>query len=113
MSRLAKLQGHSPAEYALLRQAIAHLVLGLGGEDDADTIARIAAYETATRPLTDAQLVEAIAAVLLTEAFNHKNLQPIDGRLANGMWLWRWPRTRGATRSTGQRRRTTRILIHG
>jgi pyruvate-ferredoxin/flavodoxin oxidoreductase len=30
-------------------------------------------------------LVEAIAAVLLTEAFNHKNLQPIDGRLANGM----------------------------
>ena len=36
-------------------------------------------------PITDAQLVEAIAAVLLTEAFNHKNLQPIDGRLANGM----------------------------
>jgi pyruvate-ferredoxin/flavodoxin oxidoreductase len=29
--------------------------------------------------------VEAVAAVLLTEAFNHKNLQPIDGRLANGM----------------------------
>ena len=25
------------------------------------------------------------AAVLLTEAFNHKNLQPVDGRLANGM----------------------------
>ncbi len=35
--------------------------------------------------ITDAQLVEAMAAVLLTEAFNHKNLQPIDGRLANGM----------------------------
>src|ERR1019366_3996252 len=35
--------------------------------------------------LTDAQLVEAIAAVLLVEAFNHKNLQPIDGRAANGM----------------------------
>ena len=38
-----------------------------------------------TATITDAQLVEAIAAVLLTEAFNHKNLQPIDGRLANGM----------------------------
>ena len=84
-ARLARLQATSPAEYALLRQAIAHLVLGLGGEDEADTLARIAAYETANGLLTDAQLVEAIAAVLLTEAFNHKNLQPVDGRLANGM----------------------------
>ena len=85
VARLAKLQATSPAEYALLRQAIAHLILGLGGEDEADTKARIAAYETANGLLTDAQLVEAIAAVLLTEAFNHKNLQPVDGRLANGM----------------------------
>jgi pyruvate-ferredoxin/flavodoxin oxidoreductase len=84
-ARLAALQATSPAEYALLRQAIAHLVLGLGGEDEADTLARIAAYEAANGLLTDAQLVEAIAAVLLTEAFNHKNLQAVDGRLANGM----------------------------
>ncbi|HEY1210882.1 MAG TPA: 2-oxoacid:acceptor oxidoreductase family protein [Terracidiphilus sp.] len=85
VARLAKLQATSPAEYALLRQAIAHLILGLGGEDEADTRARIAAYEAANGLLTDAQLVEAIAAVLLTEAFNHKNLQAVDGRLANGM----------------------------
>jgi pyruvate-ferredoxin/flavodoxin oxidoreductase len=85
VARLEKLQATSPTEYALLRQAIAHLVLGLGGEDEADTKARIAAYETANGHLTDAQLVESIAAVLLTEAFNHKNLQPVDGRLANGM----------------------------
>jgi pyruvate-ferredoxin/flavodoxin oxidoreductase len=85
VARLAKLQATSPAEYALLRQAIAHLVLGLGGEDVKDTRARIAAYEAANGLLTDAQLVEAIAAVLLTEAFNHKSLQPVDGRLANGM----------------------------
>jgi pyruvate-ferredoxin/flavodoxin oxidoreductase len=84
-TKLARLQATSPAEYALLRQAIAHLVLGLGGEDEADTLARIAAYEAANGLLTDAQLVEAIAAVLLTEAFNHKNLQAVDGRLANGM----------------------------
>jgi pyruvate-ferredoxin/flavodoxin oxidoreductase len=85
VARLAKLQATSPAEYALLRQAIAHLILGLGGEDEEDTRARIAAYEAANGLLTDAQLIEAIAAVLLTEAFNHKSLQPIDGRLANGM----------------------------
>ncbi|MGA2635762.1 MAG: 2-oxoacid:acceptor oxidoreductase family protein [Terracidiphilus sp.] len=84
-ARLAKLQAASPTEYALLRQAIAHLVLGLGGEDIPDTQARIAAYEAANGLLTDAQLVEALAAVLLTEAFNHKNLQAVDGRLANGM----------------------------
>jgi pyruvate-ferredoxin/flavodoxin oxidoreductase len=84
-ARLAHLQATSPAEYALLRQAIAHLILGLGGEDEKDTHARIAAYEAANGLITDAQLVEAIAAVLLTEAFNHKNLQAVDGRLANGM----------------------------
>jgi pyruvate-ferredoxin/flavodoxin oxidoreductase len=85
VARLAALAKQNPAEYALLRQAIAHLILGLGGEDAKDTKARIAAYEAENGPITDAQLVEAIAAVLLTEAFNHKSLQPIDGRLANGM----------------------------
>ena len=84
-AKLAALKESNPTEYARLRQAIAHLVMGLGGEDDADTKARIAAYEEKNGPITDAQLVEAIAAVLLTEAFNHKNLQPVDGRLANGM----------------------------
>ena len=50
VARLAKLQATSPAEYALLRQAIAHLILGLGGEDETDTRARIAAYEAPTDP---------------------------------------------------------------
>jgi pyruvate-ferredoxin/flavodoxin oxidoreductase len=85
VARLAALAESNPAQYALLRQAISHLILGLGGEDVTDTKARIAAYETEHGPITDAELVEAIAAVLLTEAFNHKSLQPVDGRLANGM----------------------------
>ena len=84
-ARLGALKASDPAAYALLRQAISHLVLGLGGEDDRDTKSRIAAYETENGPISDEQLVEAVAAVLLTEAFNHKSLQPIDGRLANGM----------------------------
>jgi pyruvate-ferredoxin/flavodoxin oxidoreductase len=84
-ARLAEIKESCPEDYARLRQAIAHLVMGLGGEEESDTKARIAAYEAEHGVITDAQLVEAIAAVLLTEAFNHKNLQPIDGRLANGM----------------------------
>src|SRR5579871_1844852 len=83
--RLGALKAANEAEYKLLRKAISHLILGLGGEDDKDTTARIAAYEIEHGPITDAQLVEAIAAVLLTEAFNHKSLQPVDVRLANGM----------------------------
>ena len=84
-ARLAAIKDSCLEDYDRLRQAIAHLVMGLGGEDTKDTKARIAAYEAEHGEITDAQLVEAIAAVLLTEAFNHKNLQPIDGRLANGM----------------------------
>jgi pyruvate-ferredoxin/flavodoxin oxidoreductase len=85
VARLAVLKARNLAEYDLLRQAIAHLILGLGGEDEMDTRSRIAAYEQKHGPISDAELVEAIAAVLLTEAFNHKNLQAVDGRLANGM----------------------------
>jgi len=84
-ARLAALKAADEEGYTRLRQAIAHLVMGLGGENTADTQSRIAEYEKDHGEITDAQLVEAIAAVLLTEAFNHKNLQPIDGRLANGM----------------------------
>ena len=85
VARLAVLKSRSETEYDLLRLAITHLILGLGGEDLADTKGRIAAYEKQHGPISDAQLVEAIAAVLLTEAFNHKELQAVDGRAANGM----------------------------
>ena len=85
VSKLAVLKARNMAEYDLLRQAIAHLILGLGGEDELDTKARIAAYEQKNGPISDAELVEAITAVLLTEAFNHKQLQAVDGRHASGM----------------------------
>src|SRR5208283_5444407 len=61
-TKLATLKESNAGEYALLRQAIAHLVLGLGGEDEADTRDRIAAHEAEHGAITDAQLVEAIAA---------------------------------------------------
>jgi pyruvate-ferredoxin/flavodoxin oxidoreductase len=83
--KLKALRGSDPKAYELLRQGLAHLILGLGGEDDVDTRDRIAAYEQVHGPISDTQFVEVLAVVLLTEAFNHKSLQPIDGRLANGM----------------------------
>jgi pyruvate-ferredoxin/flavodoxin oxidoreductase len=81
VQRLAALKDRNPQEYELLRQAIAHLVMGLGGEDEKDTQARLAAHG----PITDAELVHATATVMLQDAFNHMNLQAIDGRIANGM----------------------------
>src|SRR5213078_3769741 len=36
VAKLAALKERSPAEYELYRLAIAHLLMGLGGEDDAD-----------------------------------------------------------------------------
>jgi len=79
--KLAELAGRSPDEYALFRQAVAHLLMGLGGEDEKDTKARIAAHGE----ISDLEIVQALTAVMRQEAFNHKDLQSIDGRLANGM----------------------------
>jgi pyruvate-ferredoxin/flavodoxin oxidoreductase len=81
VQKLANLKARNEEEYKLFRQTIAHLVMGLGGEDEKDTKARIAAHGD----ITDGDLVHAIATVMLQDAFNHMNLQAIDGRLANGM----------------------------
>ena len=81
LQKLAAIRERDPQEYELLRQAIAHLLMGLGGEDEKDTKGRIAAHG----PISDRDIVDAITAVVRQEAFNHKNLQAIDGRLANGM----------------------------
>jgi pyruvate-ferredoxin/flavodoxin oxidoreductase len=79
--KLAALKEQNQQEYELFRKAVAHMLMGLGGEDDKDTAARMAAYGE----ITDFDVINAITAVMRQEAFNHKSLQPIDGRLANGM----------------------------
>ena len=81
VERLAALKARDETEYNLNKQAVAHLLMGLGGEDDKDTQARIADHGA----ISDKDIVDAITAVMRQEAFNHKNLQAIDGRLANGM----------------------------
>jgi pyruvate-ferredoxin/flavodoxin oxidoreductase len=85
---LAKLQGlkqRDETEYHLFRKAVAHTILGLGGEDDDDTAKRVAEYEAKHGALTDEQIVNAVVAVMRQDAFNHRDLQSIDGRRANGM----------------------------
>jgi pyruvate-ferredoxin/flavodoxin oxidoreductase len=81
VGKLAALKQRNPEEYDLLRLAVAHLIMRLGGEDDHDTKARIAK----NGPISDRAIVDALTSVMRQEAFNHKHLQAIDGRLANGM----------------------------
>ncbi|MBM3276224.1 MAG: oxidoreductase, partial [Candidatus Sericytochromatia bacterium] len=70
-----------PADHELFRKSVLHFVMGLGGEDESDTAKRFAEHGG----VSDREVVGALMAVLEQEAFNHKSLQPIDGRLANGM----------------------------
>jgi pyruvate-ferredoxin/flavodoxin oxidoreductase len=79
--KLAELNARSPQEYELFRQAVGHLLMGLGGENEQDTKARIASRGA----ISDQEIVAAIVAVMRQEAFNHRDLQPVDGRLGNGM----------------------------
>jgi pyruvate-ferredoxin/flavodoxin oxidoreductase len=81
VERLAELKVRNEAEYDMFRQAVAHLLMRLGGEDDKDTKERMAAHGA----ISDRDIVDALTAVMRQEAFNHKNLQAIDGRLPNGM----------------------------
>jgi len=83
--KLAALKARSKSEYELFRKTYAHVIIGLGGENEADTAQRITRYEAAQGAITDAQLLGGLITVLEQDAFNHKELQSVDGRRANGM----------------------------
>ncbi|MEE2965726.1 MAG: 2-oxoacid:acceptor oxidoreductase family protein, partial [Acidobacteriota bacterium] len=77
---LAALAALHPEQHALFVRTVAHAIMGLGGDSVSDTDARL----EARGPISDGEVVDALATVLEQEAFNHKELQPIDGRLDNG-----------------------------
>ena len=78
---LARLAQDDPQTYATWKRMVAYIILGLGGDTKEDTDARLADHGE----ITDQECVNAICEVLKREAFNHKTLQSLDGRLANGM----------------------------
>jgi len=84
-AKLEALRQRDPAQHRLFVRCVAHVILGLGGENGGDTAKRIAEYEAEHGVMTDEQIVRNIAAVMRQDAFNHRDLQAIDGRQANGM----------------------------
>ncbi len=79
-ARLEALAGRDPEQHRLFVRAVAHVLMGLGGDTDADTASRIEAHG----PISNERVVEVVASVLRQEAFNHQELQALDGRLPNG-----------------------------
>ncbi|MDP6944649.1 MAG: thiamine pyrophosphate-dependent enzyme, partial [Myxococcota bacterium] len=79
--RMSRLAEQHPEQHALMRRSVAHTIMGLGGETDADTDARLDAYGE----LKDATILDALATVMRQDAHNHRDIQANDGRLANGM----------------------------
>jgi pyruvate-ferredoxin/flavodoxin oxidoreductase len=81
LGRLEAMRDRDRSGYDRFRRAVAHIVMGLGGEDEADTTHRIQGQGV----LSDQAVLEAMGAILRQEAFNHRELQSVDGRQANGM----------------------------
>ncbi|MDG2214219.1 MAG: 2-oxoacid:acceptor oxidoreductase family protein, partial [Verrucomicrobiota bacterium] len=81
VARLEALKVRSEDEYNWFKRSIAHSVMGLGGENDKDTVHRLEKHGE----ITDQEAVDALVAVMNQDAFNHRDLQAVDGRLANGM----------------------------
>ncbi|MEE9295743.1 MAG: 2-oxoacid:acceptor oxidoreductase family protein [Phycisphaerae bacterium] len=79
--RLSQLAQSDRKQYDLFRRAVAHTIMGLGGESPEDTQKRIAEHGQ----LSDREIIDALVSVMRQDAFNHKDLQAVDGRLANGM----------------------------
>ena len=77
---LESLAASHPEQHKLFVRTIAHTVMGLGGDSDKDTDARLDAHG----PISNEEIVDALATVLQQESFNHKDLQALDGRLDNG-----------------------------
>jgi pyruvate-ferredoxin/flavodoxin oxidoreductase len=80
-SKLQAMKRRDEQEYQLFRKAVAHIIMGLGGEDEQDTAKRIEQHG----PISDEDIIKGTVAVLRQDAFNHRDLQSVDGRQANGM----------------------------
>jgi pyruvate-ferredoxin/flavodoxin oxidoreductase len=67
--------------YLRIKELVAHTLMGLGGESIADTQSRVADHGE----VMDQDVVDALVVTLRQDAFNHRDLQAIDGTVPNGM----------------------------
>lgn len=77
---IAKWKKNNADAYKILARSVAHLVMGNGFESG-----KMVDDYLDENPLSDKDLVNALISVLRQDAYNHRDLQTLDGRLANGM----------------------------
>ena len=80
VQNLAALKARNQDEYDLLRQAVAHMLMGLGGEDDKDTKARMAAHG----PISDRDVIDAITAVMRKASHKIQHRRPAARNVGDG-----------------------------
>lgn len=81
LKMLGQVRASDPKGYNYLRKSILHMIMGYGGENEQDTDGRIAQEFNGS----DADLVDALRLVLRQDAFNHRDLQAVDGGKSQGM----------------------------
>ena len=67
--------------YRRFHRLVAHSIFGRGGETETDTDARLSAHGH----IADEEIIEALIATMRQDAFNHRDLQALDGTVPNGM----------------------------
>jgi len=78
---LDTLKNEKPEQYEMWRKAVLHCIMGYGGENEKDTDGRINTEFNGS----DADLIDALKITMKQDAFNHRDLQAVDGGLSNGM----------------------------
>lgn len=81
LAQLTELKAKDEAGYNAFRRSILHIIMGMGAESVSATDGLIDEQFDGD----DQDLVNALVVVLRQEAFNHKQLQAIEGRFPNGM----------------------------
>jgi len=81
LAKLQKIKAESETHYEYVKRGIIHVIMGYGGENDKDTDTRIANEFTGS----DEDILDALTQVMKQDAFNHQDLQAVDGGLENGM----------------------------
>ena len=81
LTNITSLKNKDEESYKWWCQTLKHIVLGLGGENDKDSETRISKGFKGT----DQDLITALNKSLSLDAFNHRDLQVVDKRYANGV----------------------------
>jgi pyruvate-ferredoxin/flavodoxin oxidoreductase len=81
LAQLDALQAGDEARYEVFRRSVLHLVMGMGGESLADTQKLIEQNFKGG----NAEIIDALVAVLEQDAFNHDSLITVEGKAIGGM----------------------------